>query len=219
MPPEQVRVLLAEDHAVVREGTREMLEQDAAITVVGEAEDGPAAVDLCRDLSPDVLLLDMSLPVLNGIEVIRAVMGQADRPRVLVLSAYDDADYVTAALAAGAGGYLLKTAGTQEVVAAIMAVARGEVVLHPAVARRALGERAGGTPDRSLSERELQVLRHAARGMRTKEIAAALSVSMRTVESHFTSIFNKLSVSSRTEAILHAASRGWITAGDGRPWP
>jgi DNA-binding NarL/FixJ family response regulator len=208
---EPVTVLIAEDHAVVREGTRQMLENDDLITVVGEAVDGPTAVARSLELAPDVLLLDMSLPILNGIEVTRRVREQPDAPRVLILSAYDDTDYVTAALAAGAGGYLLKTAGSQEVIGAILAVSRGDVVLHPAVARKALGPEAGGSPGGALSERELDVLRLAGKGERTKEIAAILSVSTRTVESHFTSIYNKLGVTNRTEAVMYAVAHGWVS--------
>jgi DNA-binding NarL/FixJ family response regulator len=209
---EPVTVVIAEDHAVVREGTRQMLENDELITVVGEAVDGPSAVAMSRDLAPDVLLLDMSLPVLNGIEVTRRVRGGPQPPHVLILSAYDDTDYVTAALSAGAGGYLLKTAGSQEVIAAILAVSRGDVVLHPAVARKALDRQAGGGLGGALSEREHDVLRLAARGARTREIATELSVSTRTVESHFTSIYNKLGVTNRTEAVLYAAAHGWVSA-------
>ena len=115
-----------------------------------------------------------------------------------------------AILDAGASGYLLKTAGTQEVVAAILSVSRGEIVLHPAVARKALHTGDGGQRAGTLTTRELDILRLAAKGLRTKEIAAELSLSTRTVESHFTSVYNKLGVSSRTEAVLHAASHGWV---------
>jgi len=208
---ERLRVLLAEDHAVVREGTREILERDETISVVGEAADGAAAVDLARELAPDLVLLDLGLPVLNGIEVTRRIRGREGAPRVLMLSAYDDEDYVLAAVDAGASGYLLKTASSRDVIAAIHAVASGEVVLHATVARRLLARAgAGGRPHQPLSEREMSVLRLAARGSHNKEIAGILSLSTRTVEGHFTSIFNKLGVSSRTEAIVHAASRGWL---------
>lgn len=211
MGQEPVRVLLAEDHAVVREGTRKMLESDDLIRVVGEAVDGPTAVALAQELKPDVLLLDMSLPALNGIEVTRRLSESEHGPYVLILSAYDDTDYVQASLDAGASGYLLKTAGSDEVAAAILAVARGEVVLHRSVAHKALGRgRDGAGAPGGLSRRELEVLRLAARGQRTREIAEAMSLSTRTVESHFTSIYNKLGVSGRTEAVLHAASHGWV---------
>ena len=215
---ERLTVLLAEDHTVVREGTREMLERDPGISVVGEAADGAAAVALAADLSPDVVLLDLGLPILNGLEAARRIRDLPKPPRILMLSAYDDDDYVVAAVEAGANGYLLKTAHVRDVIAAIRAVAVGEIVLHPGVARRLFGR--GGrsaTADDVLTAREIQVLRHAARGVHTKEIGELLSVSTRTVEAHFTSIFNKLGVSSRTEAIVHAASRGWLVLDRERP--
>ena len=206
----QLRVVLGEDHAVVREGTREMLEQASDISVVGEAADGAETVALAARLAPDVVLLDLSMPVLNGIEATRCIRASAAAPQVLILSAYDDADYVTAAIEAGASGYLLKTAHAADVVAAIRAVARGEVVLDPSVARQLVTRATDGSAAQTLTARELAVLRLAARGRRTREIAEALSLGGRTVEANFTSIFNKLGVSTRTEAIVVAASRGWV---------
>ncbi len=207
----ELRVLLAEDHAVVREGTREILAQGAGIVVVGEAADGAEAVALAERLRPDVVLLDLSLPVLNGIEATRRIRAHPRPPHVLILSAYDDEDYVVAAVEAGASGYLLKTVHADDVLAAIRAVARGEIVLHPTVAHQLVARAAhGGAPD-TLTARELEVLRLAARGNRTREIAAQLALSSRTIEAHFTSIFNKLGVSTRAEAIVHAASRGWVS--------
>ena len=208
---ERISVLLAEDHALVREGTRKMLERHDLITVVGEAVDGETAIEMTRDLRPDVLVLDMSLPVANGVEVTKAVRADSDSPQVLILSAYDDFDYASAALRAGASGYLLKTASGDDLVAAIIAVARGEVVLHPDVAAKVLEAHADHDHVNALSDREMDVLSHASRGLKTSEIAHELSVSTRTVESHFTSIFNKLGVANRTAAVLHAASQGWIT--------
>jgi len=206
-----VRVLLAEDHAVVREGTRELLERAPDIAVVGEAADGEAVVRMAASLGPDIVLMDLGLPKVNGIEATRRILaGTGRRPRVLVLSAYDDADYVVAAIEAGAGGYLLKSAHASEVVAAIHAVASGQLVLDPAVARHVLGARAGGTPREELSPRESDVLRLAAAGARTRDIADELAVSVRTVEATLTNLFNKLGVTSRTEAIVYAAARGWI---------
>jgi len=208
---DRVRLLLAEDHALVREGTREILERDPGLSVLGEAEDGPSAIALAEELRPDVVLVDLDLPILNGIEVIRRIRSRPDGPIAIVLSAYDDEDYVMAALSAGASGYLLKTAHAQELVAAIHAAARGETVLQGQVGRALVARvhRGGGQTD--LSDRELEVLRLAAHGARTKEIATALSVSARTVEGHLTAIFNKLGVSSRTEAVMYAAARGWVS--------
>lgn len=207
-----LRVLLGEDHAVVREGTRKILEAESGLEVVGEAADGERVVALAARLAPDVVLLDLGLPVLNGIEATRRIVAGDRAPRVLILSAFDDADYVIAAIEAGAGGYLLKSANASEVVAAIRAVANGQIVLHPAVARHLVGRRdAGADANDELSPRELEVLRLASRGGRTRDIAASLSVSTRTVEATFTNIFNKLGVSSRTEAIVYAAARGWLT--------
>lgn len=205
----RIRVLLAEDHALVREGTRRILEADAGISVIGEAADGAEAVDLARDLSPDVVLLDMAMPVLNGVEATRRIRSLQPPPAVLLLSAYDDLDYAAAALAAGASGYLLKIGHAADVVAAIRSVAQGEVVLHPRVARKLLGRRPHAD-DQLLSQREIQVLRHAATGARNRDIAEALGVGTRTVEGHLTSIFNKLGVSSRTEAIVHATHSGLL---------
>ena len=205
-----LRVLLAEDHAVVREGTRELLERNPGITVVGEARDGAAAVDMAVRLGPDIVLMDLGMPVLNGIEATRQIVeaGPAG-PRVLILSAYDDEDYVTAALEAGASGYLLKSAHAGEVIAALRAVASGQLVLDPGVARHIVRRRAG-IGHEELTRRELDVVRLAATGGRTRDIAEQLGVSGRTVEATFTNIFNKLGVMTRAEAIVYAASRGWI---------
>lgn len=208
---DRIRLLLAEDHALVREGTREILERDPGLSVLGEAEDGPSAVALAEELKPDMVLVDLDLPILNGIEVIRRLHAKPGGPLTLVLSAYDDEDYVMAALLAGATGYLLKTAHADDLISAIHAVARGETVLHGSVGRTLVARaRSSGERHEVLSERELEVLRLAAQGERTKQIAARMSISMRTVEAHLTAIFNKLGVSSRTEAIMYAAARGWI---------
>jgi DNA-binding NarL/FixJ family response regulator len=208
---EHIRLLLVEDHALVREGTREILERDPRLRVVGEAEDGPAALALVDDLQPDIVLVDLDLPILNGIEVVRRIRARPNGPLALVLSAYDDEDYVMAALSAGATGYLLKTAHADELISAIHAAASGETVLQGSVGRTLLARAQGPGQHEVLTERELEVLRLAAQGARTKQIAAQMMVSSRTVEGHLTNIFNKLGVSGRTEAIMYAAGRGWIT--------
>lgn len=215
MTAERLSVLIADDHAVVRDGTRQILERDPAITVVGEAADGAQVVRLAEQLAPDVVLLDVALPVMNGIEATRLIRSRPDAPYVLLLSAYDDQDYVVAAIEAGASGYLLKTASAQDVVAAIRAVVRGEVVLHPMLARRLVARgRDGGEV---LSDREREVVRLAAGGLGNRQIADTLSLSIRTVEAHFTSVFNKLGVANRTEAIATAARRGWLRDQAGGP--
>ena len=208
MPP--IRVLLVEDHAIVREGTREMLERDPSITVVGEAADGQSAVTLAAELRPDVVLLDLALPVLNGIEATRRIRSVPNPPRVLILSAYDDEDYVRASIEAGASGYIAKMATTDDITIAIHAVSRGAVVLHPAVARGFFTLSRDEGDRQRLSVREMEILRLAAQGLRSSEIASQLSVSTRTVEAHFTRIFNKLGVSTRTAAVAHAIEHGWL---------
>ena len=205
-----LRILLAEDHAVVREGTRKLLEQSPDLDVVGEAPGGAAVVEMAARLAPDVVLMDLGMPGMNGIEATRRIIRSGPgAPRVLILSAYDDEDYVMAALEAGASGYLLKSAHTAEVVAAIRAVASGQLVLDPGVARHVVGRRAGVGRE-ELSPRELDVVRLAATGGRTRDIAEQLGVSGRTVEATFTNVFNKLGVMTRAEAIVYAAARGWI---------
>lgn len=204
-----VSVLLAEDHAVVREGTRRIVEADPGIEVVGEAADGSDAIALASRLQPDVVLLDLHMPNINGIEATRRIVAERPDARVLILSAYDEEDYVSAALDAGASGYLLKSAHGHDVVAAIHAIAQGQVVMDARIARRALRRRGGPAADEPTA-REIEVLRLAARGLRTRDIAAELGTSPRTVEAHLTSIFNRFGVTTRTEAVMHAAARRWI---------
>ncbi len=215
MTTARIRVLIAEDHAVVREGTREILERDALIEVVGEAEDGQQAVARTEELRPDVVVLDVRLPLMNGIEVAGRLRTLSPPPAVLILSAYDDDDYVFAAMEAGASGYLLKTAHGEEVVAAIHSIVRGDVVLQSAVAdkfvRRRRGEDSIAAALDGLTGREVEILRFAAMGLRNKEIAIRMDLSRRTVEGHLSHIFTKLCVNSRTEAILVGATRGWFT--------
>ena len=215
MEPPQIRVVLADDHAIVRKGIRDFLEEDAAIRVVGEASDGEEAVALVARERPDIALLDIQMPRLNGLDAARRLRKEFPNVRVLMLTAFEDEPYILAALRAGVHGYLLKTASSDEMVHAIHAVAEGETALSPAVAKKLVQRASGGarTEDamEPLSERELEVLRYAAKGMGNRQIAAELGISDRTVQGHLANIYEKLHVSTRTEAVLAAVRAKWIT--------
>lgn len=205
----RTRVLIVEDHAVVREGTREILARDPTLDVTGEAGTAAEAMRLARELPPDVILLDLALPDRNGIDAIPDITEAAPKAKILVLSAYDDEDYVVAAMKAGAAGYLLKTMRGREVIEAIHAAREGRVTLHPAVAEKLRRSLQGVAP--SLSPREREILELAARGLRNKEIARDMHLSVRTVEGHLSHILTKLGVSSRTEAVLYGVAHHWFT--------
>ena len=214
----KIRILIADDHAVVRQGTRSLLEREKDLEVVGEAGDGEEAVRLIEQLRPDVAMIDIAMPKLNGVEVTRQIKPRCPSTAVLILTAYDDDEYIFALLEAGAAGYLLKDVDSREVVEAVRAVYAGESVLHPVIARKVISRfiptatKVGEEkPAVELSEREMQVLRLAARGMSNKDIATELFISMRTVQGHLSVIFNKLGVGSRTEAVFQAVKRGWLS--------
>jgi NarL family two-component system response regulator LiaR len=217
----KIRVLLADDHVVLREGTRELLEREGDIEVVAEAGDGEEAVRLTSQWSPDVAIMDIAMPKLNGIEATRQIKNVHPGTAVLVLSAYDDDQYVFALLEGGAAGYLLKNVRADELVRAVRAVHAGESVLHPAITRKVLDRFASPEPEPAqedvldhLSERELEVLTLASRGMTNQEIADELVLSIRTVQTHLSNIFSKMGVGSRTEAVIQALKKGWLTLED-----
>jgi DNA-binding NarL/FixJ family response regulator len=204
-----IRILLAEDHVVVRESIRQFLDREEDLEVVGEASDGEEAVQLTAKLKPDVVVIDVAMPNVNGIEATRRIKALYPATAVLALTAYDYEQYIFALLDVGAAGYLLKD---------IRAVHKGDCVLHPAVARKVV-TRFRGTPSEHevlglLTERELKVLKMAATGISNKDIAEQLSLSTRTVEAHLGSIFNKLGVGSRIEAVVYALKRGWFNLED-----
>lgn len=220
--PRVISVLLADDHALVREGTRRLLEAEPDIRVVAEAGTGQAAVQEAERTTPDVAIVDVAMPGMSGIEATRRIKALRPSVAVLALTAYDDDQYVLALLDAGAAGFMLKDAGAHELVTAVRAVARGEAVLQPhlaaravrrAIARQTAAPLTGGAPP-PLSDREMDVLREAAHGLPNKDIARRLNLSVRTIHTHLGNIFAKLNVGSRTEAVLLALRRGWISLDD-----
>jgi two-component system, NarL family, response regulator LiaR len=215
---DKIRILLAEDHKVVREGTRRLLESQNDFEVVGEASDGIEAVDLTKKYKPEIIIMDVSMPRLNGIEATKQIKALYPNIAVLVLTGYDDDEYVFALLEAGAAGYLLKESSGEELIDAIRQVMTGEPVLHPRIMKKVLNrlrspseEQPAQPPHEVLSDREMEVLRLAAKGMSNMEIADSLTLSVRTVQTHLRSIFNKLGVGSRSEAIVYGLKKGWLT--------
>jgi len=216
-----IKILIADDHAVVRDGTRQILEQESDMEVIAEAADGAEAVKLAGSTKPDVAIIDISMPGVDGIEATRQIKSLYPSIAVLILSAYDDDQFVFSLLEAGAAGYLLKSVRGRELIEAVRQVHAGESVLHPAIARKVLnrfvpssGKTVGQKSAEVLSDREIEVLKYATRGLSNQEIADELVLSLRTVQAHLGHIFNKLQVSSRTEAVVRALKEGWVTLED-----
>jgi two-component system, NarL family, response regulator LiaR len=214
--------MLVDDHAMVRAGTAELLRRIPDFTVVAEASDGKSAVELAQRIKPDIVVMDVHMPGLSGVETTQRLRELLPGIHVLVLSAYDDDHYVFSLLRAGASGYILKTAPIEELVRAIHQVEAGDFPLDPKIIRKVVlnlptrfsqsAEPLGGQHEpEELTEREERVLQLLAQGMSNREIADALFVSDRTVQAHLTRIFAKLGVSSRLEAVLTAVRRGWLT--------
>lgn len=223
---EPIRVILAEDHGLVREGTRRILEAASNIVVVAEAANGEEAIAAVDRHQPDIAIIDIGMPGINGIEVTRRIKTTHPHVSVLVLTMHDDEQFIFAMLEGGAAGYLLKDVDGDQLIQAVEAIHAGESVLHPAVthkvlARLASDEQRSGQRDAEnpLTGREHEVLRLAARGMANKQIGATLDVSVRTVQAHLGHVFRKLNVGSRTEAILHGFRAGWFTVDELEPPP
>ena len=212
-----IRVVVVDDHALHRDGTRQILDAHPDLQVVGDASSGEVALALINQLHPDVVLMDIRLPGMNGIEVTRRLTRDHPGVRVLMVSAYDEDEYVRGALEAGAAGYLSKPAPGKELVQAVRSVARGTSVLQSGLtARLLLAARAPEHGAADLSERELAVLTLLAEGLHNREIAAQLSISTRTVDRHCDNIYAKLGVGSRTEAVVRAISTKLLSVGDGQ---
>jgi DNA-binding NarL/FixJ family response regulator len=214
-----IRIVVVEDHALVREGTTELLERESGCTVAGQAGSAEEALRLICDLRPDVALVDVELPGMNGIALARAVAEQAPDTRVIILSAYDDYAYVIGALEAGISGYLLKTATARELGNAVRTAADGTLVLDEAISRRLSRRwRSGSGNPPVFTPRETEVLNLISRGLPNKQIASQLGLGLRTVETHVSSVLGKLGVTSRTEAALYAVSHhGTVTGPRARP--
>jgi DNA-binding NarL/FixJ family response regulator len=217
-----ISIVLAEDHALMREGTRRILEQEPDLKVVSEADDGEQALELLCRFRPDIAILDIHMPKLSGIEIVRRMKDCYPTTKALMLTAYDDDEYILSLMRAGAHGYLLKTAQPSELVEAVRSIHSGETILHPAIAVKVarFWEQsqisAEQRPTQNLSTREIEVLEFATKGLRNKEIANKLYISVRTVEGHFSSIFTKLGVASRMEAVLYAISQGVVNFEGGK---
>lgn len=213
MSSENIRVILADDHAVVRAGIRQFLEYAGDIHIVAEASDGLEAQHLIEAHLPDVVVLDIQMPQASGIEVTRWIRSHYRNVGVLILTAYDDDPYVYAVLQAGANGYVLKTASPKDIIRAVRDVYAGKSVLDPAVTQkvmdRVIGQKSNSVVE-ELTERELEILRLVGHGYTNKAIGAQLVISDRTVQGHLARIFNKLQASSRTEAVMRAVSLGWL---------
>ncbi|MEU4514234.1 response regulator transcription factor [Nonomuraea wenchangensis] len=214
MAERPIRLLIADDHPIVRDGIRGMFAGDPGFEVLGEAGDGAQAVELARTLDPDVILMDLRMPGTDGVTAIKRLAELGIGARVLVLTTYDTDRDVLPAIEAGATGYLLKDTGRDELTRAVRTAARGEAVLSPSVATRLLGQ--VRTPADPLSARELEILRLIADGATNREAAARLFISEATVKSHVLHIYAKLGVNDRAAAVATAFRRGLLTLDDGR---
>ena len=213
----EIRILIVDDHEMVRNGLSVMMEREDDFTVVGEAKDGFEAVEQAKSLHPDVILMDLRMPEMDGVEAMRQIRADHDDFKFLVLTTFDTDEYIFDAIEAGAKGYLLKDTSREELFRAVRTVNRGESLIEPAVVSRVLtrltelSQRAAQGPDHlALSEREVEVLELMAKGSANKQIAGDLSITESTVKTHVANIFQKLEVSHRTEAVTKAISQGII---------
>jgi len=213
---EPIRVLVADDHLIVREGLRLILETVEDIELIGEAANGAEAVSMSAELHPDVVLMDLRMPGMDGLTAIEKLRVEQPEVAVVILTTFNEDDLMRRGLRAGARGYLLKDTGRDMLFNTIRAAARGETLLQPEILSRILNPQ--GAPaqphaqeDLSLTEREREILAAVARGERSKEVAARLGITERTVKAHLASIYNKLGVDSRAAAIAIAAQRGWLS--------
>lgn len=223
----KIRVFIVDDHTILREGIRSLLETHEDMEVVGEAQDGEEAVRRVRELQPDVVLMDIGMPGMNGIEATTEIKKQHPDIKVLILSMHDNEEYIYPIFEAGASGYVLKRMATTELISAIRAVCEGHTILHPAVARTVMAKRPeevardGRGPEKldqedfdGLTEREIEILEHIARGLTNREIADRLFISIKTVQAHRANIMEKLDLHDRVELTKYALRKGLISLED-----
>jgi NarL family two-component system response regulator LiaR len=210
-----IQILLVDDHKIVRQGTRQLLDQFSDLSVVAETASGEEALRLCGQLNPHVVVMDIHMPGMNGLEATRAIRSQFPHTQVVILSGYDDDRYVFPSLDAGAAGYLLKTSSGEDLANAIRSVSRGDIVLDRQISAKVRSRltqpRRAGTAAEGLTEREMEVLRAVSQGKSNKEIGEALNITTNTVQVHLRNIFGKLGVGDRTEAVAYAIRQHWIS--------
>lgn len=211
-----IQVLIVDDHAIVRQGIRFVLEQQPDIVVVGDGSDGRQAATLAAELLPDVILLDLLMPRMDGITAVREIKRITPSVRIIVLTSYSEDDQIFGVIKAGALSYLLKDADLHDLVAAVRAAARGESILHPMVAARVLREmrQQAQSPLQELTPRELEVLAHIARGRSNAEIAIDLGIGAQTIKTHVSNILSKLHLADRTQAAIYALQQRLIPLTD-----
>ncbi len=206
----KIRVLIADDHLVVREGLEAMLHSSDEFEIVGQAIDGLETLRLVEELHPDVVLIDVQMPKMDGIEATRRIMQQSPTTQVVILSSFDEEEYIYKAIQAGARGYILKDIDLHALLDVVRSAARGESVLPPAIATKLVEHISAQRTQASLTQREQEVLRLLAKGLRNKEIASQLNITERTAKSHVANIITKLGVNSRTEAVSRALKEGRV---------
>lgn len=217
----KIRVLIADDQMLMRQGLETLLELEPDLQVVGQASDGAEAVELVEQLKPHVVLMDVRMPRMNGVDATRQIRARAPETQVIILTTFDDDEYVFEGLRAGAMGYLLKDVSAEDLTDAIRRVARGEALIQPSIARKVVSEFARlGAPEKKtaahselldpLSERELEILKLLAQGMSNREIAETLFITEGTAKNHVSNIFSKLGVRDRTQAVLRAQEIGLV---------